>query len=171
MPRECKHLFREMSVEENGEGGSGGWGSFRSYGGLTPRRGKREGGVERWKEGGLMHLKMQDNSKELLTRTSVSPWAKVVHQRGPAPRNEPAHSQLLAGSSPWEVWPKCSLWRFQEPLVSMLSSADILNSTSTWPPPSLLGLITFSCFLPHKCESSRLFNDQNSKGWARSLLC
>ena len=45
MPREyymCKNLFREMPVEENGEGARRDWGPFRSYTGLTPRKGKRE---------------------------------------------------------------------------------------------------------------------------------
>lgn len=78
----------------------GGWGNLISDASLTPRKGKK-GIEERWKEGGLTHLKKQGNSEELLTRASVSPQAKVAHQRSPAsPRDEPARIQSLAGNSP-----------------------------------------------------------------------
>lgn len=52
-----------MPVGENGEGARGGLGSFTSDAGLTPRKGKRAGNEERWKEGELMYLKMQGNPR------------------------------------------------------------------------------------------------------------
>lgn len=80
----------------------GGWGNFISDASLTPRKG-RKGIEELWSYGGggLTHLKKQGNSEELLTRASVSPQAKVAHQRGPtSPSDEPARIQSLAGNSP-----------------------------------------------------------------------
>lgn len=51
-----------------------------------------------------------------------------------------------------------------EPLFIMLPAAGDLSSTSSQPPRSLLGLNTAHIvFLLHECESSRLFNVQNSK--------
>lgn len=85
---------------ENGEGAKGGLGKLNIRCKSDPKE-RKKGIEERWKEGGLTHLKKQGNSEELLTRASVSPQAKVAHQRGPAsPRDEPARIQSLAGNSP-----------------------------------------------------------------------